>query len=273
MLDIVIILAKRSLHKHLTNIMSQAIHLSSIPTLPTTKISKEEAIIETIRLTKKLKEIQDKLHAQGKYSVLIILQGMDTSGKDNTVKNVFSGVNPAGCNVTSFKVPTQEEKAHHFLWRIANACPAKGMIHIFNRSHYEDILVPKVNSLLSPKKLKVRCDEINTFEMGLIMADTILLKFYLNISHIEQLKRLESRKMDPTKRWKLNPEDTIDIAKHSNFKKAYEYVFKNCSDSSPWQVIPADKKWYKNYLILDKIVNELKKYTIDYPTLKLKDIQ
>ena len=252
--------------------MSRPINLSSISTLPITKISKEKAIDKIDQLVKKLAGIQDKLYAQKKYSVLIIIQGMDTAGKDGVVKNVFSGVNPAGCNVKSFKAPTAEELSHQFLWRISNECPEKGMIQIFNRSHYEDILMPKINNQLSDIILKERCHEINMFENGLAKSNTIILKFYLHVSYDEQIERLNARKTDVKKRWKFQKEDIVDIEKHSKYKNAYEFILKHCSKSYPWQIVPADKKWYKNYSILNSIVKELEKYTIEYPELKLKEI-
>jgi PPK2 family polyphosphate:nucleotide phosphotransferase len=252
--------------------MSRYINLSKISTLPTKTISKEEAINETSRLIKTLAEIQDKLYAQKKYSVIIVLQGMDTAGKDGAVKNVFSGVNPGGCNVKSFKTPSLEETSHQFLWRVSKECPEKGMIQIFNRSHYEDVLMPKVNNQLNKNLLKERCDEINVFERGLIMNDAILIKFFLHISHVEQLKRLNARKTDVRKRWKFQKGDIVDIAKHNKYIKAYEFIFKECSKPNSWKIIPADKKWYKNYFILSEIVNELKKYNIDYPDLKIRNI-
>jgi PPK2 family polyphosphate:nucleotide phosphotransferase len=233
--------------------------------LPPKKITKAQALERNIKLLEKLSSIQEKLFAQRKYSVLIILQGMDTAGKDSAVKHVFSGVNPAGCNVKSFKVPTEEEAAHHFLWRVSKECPARGMIEIFNRSHYEELLVPMVNKLLNDNELKERCEEINNFEKGLINNRTILIKFYLNISHIEQLQRLKERQSDKTKRWKYQKGDEVDIKRHDQFKDAYAYVLKHCSDVVPWHIIPADKKWYKNYLILNTIVKELSKYKIHYP--------
>ena len=182
--------------------MSNHIRLADISTLPTQKINKEEAEAKNIVLIEKLAAIQNKLYAQKKYSVLIVLQGMDTAGKDGAVKNVFSGVNPAGCNVKSFKAPTEEEAAHHFLWRIVKKCPEKGMIQIFNRSHYEDVLMPVINKTVSKKMIRERCEEINEFEKGLIKNNTILLKFYLHVSHKEQLRRLKDRKTDEHKKWK-----------------------------------------------------------------------
>jgi polyphosphate kinase 2 (PPK2 family) len=193
---------------------------------------------------------------------------MDTAGKDSAVKHVFSGVNPAGCNVKSFKKPSSQESSHHFLWRINKECPAKGMIKIFNRSQFEDILVPMINDELSKKVLEERCNEINAFEKGLIHDHTIYFKFYLHISHGEQIKRLEERKTNPTKNWKYQKQDVRDISKHTTFKSAYEFIIKNCSENVNWQIIPADKKWFKNYCILKTIVEHLNTYEIKYPKLE-----
>src|ERR1700756_22811 len=248
--------------------MKHTISLSALSTLPPKDASKRGASIETIQLIEKLISIQDKLYAQKKYSVLIVLQGMDTSGKDGAVKHVFSGVNPAGCNVKSFKVPTPEETAHHFLWRVSKECPAKGMIQIFNRSHYEEIIMPQIGKVLSTSMLKKRCEEINMFERGLIDDHTILLKFYLHISHAEQLRRLQARRTDSKKRWKFEKEDVIDIAKQAPYRHAYDFILKHCHEL-PWKIVPADKKWYKNFSILSTIVNELEKYDIDYPKIKI----
>lgn len=249
--------------------MSEKINLNSIPTIPSDKIDKSSIEKENESLLERLSEIQNKLFAQKKFAVLIILQGMDASGKDGAVKNVFSGVNPAGCMVKSFKAPSEEEQSHHFLWRINKYCPEKGMIQIFNRSHYEDILVPMVNNSMTDKDMKFRCEEINAFEKGLMHDQTIILKYYLHVSHEEQLKRLEDRKTDLQKRWKYQKEDIAAIAQHNDYKKVYESIFENCSESVPWKLIPADKKWYKNYAILKSIVEELEAYPIDYPVLKL----
>lgn len=245
--------------------MKKHIDLDKTSTLPVKKINKGEVEIEMLKLTEQLTNIQDKLYAQNKYGVLIILQGMDTAGKDSAVKHVFSGVNPAGCNVKSFKAPTEEESAHHFLWRISKECPPKGMIKIFNRSHYEDVLVPMVRQLLSKKELEERCHEINTFEKGLVKNNTIIIKFFLHISHQEQVERLAERKTNPHKQWKYQEGDVKDIAMHKQYKNAYEFIFENCGHSADWHIIPADKKWYKNYLILQKIVETLSLYDIDYP--------
>lgn len=240
--------------------------LSKHSTLPPKKINKSDLLKENRVLIKKLSAIQDKLYAQNKYSVLIIFQGMDTSGKDSAVKHMFSGVNPAGCKVMSFKVPTPEESAHHFLWRVSAQTPATGMIQIFNRSHYEEILMPIVHNTQTIKTLRARCNEINVFEAGLVNNNTILLKFYLHISHTEQLQRLSERQHDKTKQWKLSEKDVVDINKHDAYKKAYEFIFDHCWQN-PWIIIPADKKWFKNNQLLKMIVDKLNQYSIEYPTL------
>jgi PPK2 family polyphosphate:nucleotide phosphotransferase len=247
--------------------MKNQIHLHKISTLPNLKLSKAQSKTEMIKLTNKLAQIQDKLYAQNKYAILILLQGMDTAGKDSAVKHVFSGVNPAGCNVKSFKAPSTQENSHHFLWRISKECPAKGMMKIFNRSQYEDILVPMINHKMSKEMLIERCKEINAFEKGLMNDHTIYLKFYLHISHDEQLIRLEERRTNPNKNWKYQSEDVKDIERHNQFKSAYEFIFTNCSEEAKWNIIPSDKKWFKNYLILKTIVDRLEKYEINYPKL------
>lgn len=247
--------------------MSHSVQLSEIATRPSSKIKKSDILAKMDSLAEQLSEIQEKLYAQHAFSVLIVLQGMDTSGKDSAVKQVFTGVNPAGCNVISFKTPTAIELDHHFLWRISKACPPKGIIHIFNRSHYEDILVPMVQQTLSDKKLKERCEEINVFEKGLTAAHTIIIKFFLHISQEEQLKRLQERKDNPRKHWKFNKQDIADIDKHKKYAKAYQFIFDHDANISPWNIIPADKKWFKNYCILNHIVQTLEQYHFAFPEL------
>ncbi|MDX2189928.1 MAG: polyphosphate kinase [Bacteroidota bacterium] len=249
--------------------MKQHINLNDFSTNPEEEITKDDVQQKNLKLLENLIDIQNKLFAQRKYSVLVVLQGMDTSGKDGAVKHVFSGLNPMGCNVTAFKKPSEEEAAHHFLWRINKVCPAKGYFHIFNRSYYEDILVPYVNKSLNESELNDRCDEINMFEKGLINNNTIIFKFYLHVSHKEQIERLNERKTDAHKRWKYQKEDVIAIAMHKEYKKAYNFLFEKCSKSAPWHIVPSDKKWYKNYMILYEIVKKLEKYEIDYPVIKI----
>jgi len=241
------------------------IHLDKIDTHPGTEsITKKEAADSKKSLKKKLSELQNRLYAQRRYKVLIILQGMDTSGKDSTVKHVFSGVNPSGCKVKSFKVPSEEEAAHHFLWRISKECPEKGFIQIFNRSHYEDILVPVINKQLTVKQKEQRYADINAFESALAADETIIFKFYLHVSQEEQFKRLEERKQNVRKQWKYQAEDARDIGLHDSYKKIYEDIIAHTS-GIPWSIVPADIKWFKNYSILKTIVSELEKYDIEYP--------
>jgi PPK2 family polyphosphate:nucleotide phosphotransferase len=247
--------------------MSKTVLLKEISTLPTGKETKEESLPKIETLKAKLAELQDKLIAQRKYSVLVILQGMDASGKDGTIKHLFSGLNIAGCRVKAFKVPTAEESAHHFMWRISKECPEKGMIQIFNRSQYEEILVPKVNSTMSDKLLGQRCEEINSFEAGLVRDNTLVFKFYLHVSEEEQRSRLEDRLQDPAKHWKYQPEDIAAIGKHNDFAKVYEYIFAHCSKGAPWHIIPADKKWFRNYEILQILVDGLSQKDIAYPEI------
>jgi PPK2 family polyphosphate:nucleotide phosphotransferase len=244
--------------------MKKTFRLNDISTLPPAGFLKKHAAVEAKILMDKLIEIQNKLYAQNKYSVLIILQGMDTSGKDSAIKHVFSGINPSGCRVKSFKVPSEEENAHHFLWRISKECPEKRFIQIFNRSHYEHILENAVNNKMKKADIKLHFTEVNVFEKGLELNNTIILKFYLHVSHKVQLERLESRKESVHKRWKYQEEDVKSIGKHEAYRKIYESIFEN-TQIVPWEIIPSDKKWYKNHLILKKVVETLEKYKIEYP--------
>lgn len=249
--------------------MKKKHNLARIPTTPPSHAGKKETLKEHETLIEKLAEIQNKLYAQQKYAVLIVIQGMDASGKDGAIKSVFSGVNPAGCNVKSFKVPTPEEAAHHFLWRINKECPPKGMMMIFNRSHYEEILESTIHGTTDTKRIDDYYDDINAFEKSLVHDHTILLKFYLHVSHHEQLKRLKERKTDEHKRWKYQEEDVKAIKKHKEYKQIYEKIFEKCSAYAPWHIVAADKNWYKNFYILKTIVNKLEEYDIHYPRIKL----
>lgn len=252
--------------------MMKKIELKLLATNPPGKEGKRKSMLAMPVLSKRLEEIQNRLYAQGKYALLVIFQGMDTSGKDSAVRHVFSGVNPAGCNVRSFKVPTEEELKHHFLWRISKECPQKGMIQIFNRSHYEDLLMPTINGKFSDKQFKERCKEINAFEKGLINNNTIIIKFYLNISHSEQLIRLDERRKSPDKRWKYQREDVENIRKHDRYKSVYNSILNKCSESVAWQIVPADKKWFKDHFILKSILDVLGQYDINYPNVRLATV-
>lgn len=204
----------------------------------------------TLALAKDIDRLQDRLYAEGRRSLLVVLQGMDTSGKDSTVQDVFGQTTPLGVTVTSFKRPSEEELAHDYLWRVHMACPKRGTIGVFNRSHYEDVLVSKVHSLIPNKVLKDRYDQINAFEQMLTQNGTTILKFMLNLSKDEQKKRFQDRLDDPVKRWKFNPGDLDDRKLWDRFQKAYEATLRHCSTPwAPWYVIPADSKWVRNAAI------------------------
>jgi PPK2 family polyphosphate:nucleotide phosphotransferase len=222
-------------------------------------------------LKKKLAELQNVFYADGQHALLVIFQGVDASGKDGTVRKVFSGVNPAGCHVKSWKVPTEEERQHDFLWRIHKHVPPKGMIHIFNRSHYEDIIVPRVKNLVPVEQLQKRYDSINAFERLLKEeSNTIVLKFYLHISKEEQIKRLNERLENPQKRWKYDPGDFVAHSHWDNYMQAYRDVFEQCCEAADWHVVPADQKWYRNFMVIKKVVERLDQLNLAYPE-QIKD--
>lgn len=240
------------------------IDLNLISTLPSTLSDKAEANKELKKIRKELFLLQNKFYANGNYSMLIILQGLDTSGKDGTIRHAFSGMNPQGVQVTSFKKPTVDELNHDFLWRVYPHFPEKGMIKIFNRSYYEDILVPTVNGALSNEVLQHRLNLINELEHHLLANNTLILKFYLHISADEQIVRIDERKTKPHKRWKYAKEDELIPNQWDDYQRAYHTILNSC-DHLPWHVIPADKRWYRNY-IAAKILNEqLEKLKLEYP--------
>jgi PPK2 family polyphosphate:nucleotide phosphotransferase len=226
-----------------------------------------DAFEKTEAHIQKIDPLQERLYAEGKQSLLIILQAIDTGGKDGTIRHVMRGINPQGCNVTSFKVPTPEERSHDFLWRIHKAVPAKGLIGIFNRSHYEDVLVTCVHGELSTADAKVRFKEINQFEHELVRNGTTVLKFYLAISKDEQRRRLQARVDDPAKRWKFSPADLVERRHWDAYMKAYA---KACAATStphaPWYVIPANHKWYRNYLVARIVATTLKDMHPKFPS-------
>jgi PPK2 family polyphosphate:nucleotide phosphotransferase len=212
-------------------------------------------------LSDELSELQELLAAAQKNSLLVVLQGMDTSGKDGTIRHVLSHVNPQGCFVHSFKAPTQEELAHDFLWRVHKVTPAKGELGIFNRSQYEDVLVARVNKLVSEKVWSRRYEEINHFEHLLLHYGTILLKFFLHISYDEQEQRLLAREEDKDKSWKLSAEDWEDRKDWKEYEKAYEDALSKCStNDAPWYIVPANHKWYRNLAVADTIVHTMRQY-------------
>jgi PPK2 family polyphosphate:nucleotide phosphotransferase len=227
---------------------------------------KDAGKLQADRDAVEIDRLQDILYAEGSRSLLVVLQGIDTSGKDGTVRSVFNSTGPLGIRVKGFRQPDEEERAHDFLWRVHQACPPRGTIGIFNRSHYEDVLVVKVHKLAPPDRIEERYDQINAFEKMLTENGTRILKFMLHISKDAQRERLEERLVDPTKHWKFNPGDLEDRALWDDFTKAYEVMLDRCSTSwAPWHVIPADRKWVRNAVIARIVHQTLVEMDPHYP--------
>ena len=230
------------------------------------KGGKEEGLAEVAKLNDKLEELQEILFAEHKHEILIVLQAMDTGGKDGVIRRVFDGVNPQGVRVASFKVPTEEERDHDYLWRVHKVVPASGEMVIFNRSHYEDVLVVRVHNLVPKDVWKKRYDQINAFERHLAETGTIILKFYLHIDRDEQKARLEARLSDPTKRWKFRLGDLDERKRWPDYEKAYEDALsKTSTEHAPWYIVPANRKWYRDLVISTVLVETLKKLDMRYP--------
>jgi PPK2 family polyphosphate:nucleotide phosphotransferase len=214
----------------------------------------------------RITELQARLWAENTRSLLIVLQAMDTGGKDGTIKHVFRGVNPQGCQVWSFKAPSSEELEHDFLWRYHARTPPKGMITIFNRSHYEDVLIVRVKKLVTEDVWRRRYELINEWEHMLTLSNTTVIKFFLHISKDEQKRRLESRLQEPDKRWKFSAADLKERAYWHDYQAAFEDAINNCStDYAPWYVVPANKKWYRNLVIARTIADTLEAMNPQYP--------
>jgi len=227
---------------------------------------KKEALAEVKALTDAMDELQEKLFAESTRAVLFVLQAMDTGGKDGTIRRVFGHLNPQGCHVASFKAPTSLELAHDYLWRISAALPRKGEIGIFNRSQYEDVLVVRVHNLVPKEVWEKRYDQINNFEKMLTDEGTTIVKFYLHISKDEQKKRLEARIQDPTKRWKFNPADLKERELWDEYEKAYEAVLsKTSTEYAPWYIVPANRKWYRDWVVAHVAHDTLKALDPQYP--------
>jgi PPK2 family polyphosphate:nucleotide phosphotransferase len=213
-----------------------------------------------------LVKLQNLLYADYRRALLVILQGMDTSGKDGTIRHVMSGLNPIGVQVKTFKAPTDEELGHDFLWRVHQAVPRRGDIGIFNRSHYEDVLVVRVHELVPREVWKARYQQINDFEKLLVQSGTIVLKFFLHISKGEQKSRLEERLTDPMRQWKLSRKDVEERRYWSAYRTAYEAVLTRCSTPwAPWHLVPANHKWYRNLVVAETIVQALRDLGMKYP--------
>jgi PPK2 family polyphosphate:nucleotide phosphotransferase len=214
----------------------------------------------------RLIDLQELLYAGAERSVLIVIQAMDTGGKDGLIKHVFRGLNPAGVAVTSFKRPSEEELAHDFLWRIHQHVPRKGMIGVFNRSHYEDVLVVRVHNLVPKSLWKRRYDQINEFEELVHENGTVILKFFLHISKDEQKRRLEDRLNEPHKHWKFNPGDLKERERWDDYMEAYEAALSKChTEHAPWHIVPANHKWYRNYVVTKTIVDAMEAIDLKYP--------
>jgi PPK2 family polyphosphate:nucleotide phosphotransferase len=218
------------------------------------------------RTIAKLSELQHLLYADRRHALLIVLQGLDASGKDGTIRHVMSGVNPQGCQVTSFKAPTQQELDHDFLWRVHKAVPGRGMIGIFNRSHYEDVLIVRVHSMVKKSVWSKRYEQINDFEKMLAQNGVTILKFFLHISKDEQLRRFQQRLTDPARNWKLSLPDFKEREHWDEYVAAYEDALARCSTKhAPWYIIPSNHKWFRNDAIAAIVIGTLKGMKLRYP--------
>lgn len=238
--------------------------------------SHEDADEEIEKYKKRLRELQDVLYAERRRSLLICLQALDTGGKDGTINHFLGAMNPQGCRVAAFKQPSAEELAHDFLWRVHREAPARGEVVIFNRSHYEDVLVVRVHNLVSKEVWSLRYDRINAFEKGLRENGTHVLKFFLHISKDEQLARFEKRLDDPAKQWKISESDYAERKFWDDYTAAYEEALSRCStEHAPWFVIPANHKWFRNLAVARIVVEHLEGLNMSYPkpTVDLKQIR
>ena len=234
---------------------------------------KAEGKAATAKLLERLSELQELLFATKARKLLIILQGMDTSGKDGTIRQVVGAFNPQGVRVASFGKPTEEELAHDYLWRVHQRTPASGEVVVFNRSHYEDVLVVRVHDLVAESIWKNRYDQINAFEEVLTDSGTIVMKFFLHISKEEQRERLQARIDDPSKRWKFQHGDLEERKFWDDYQRAYEAVLsKTSTKDAPWYVVPANHKWYRDYVISSVLVDTLEKLEMKHPQPDLADI-
>ncbi len=242
------------------------VHLSDYDPEEDGGYDKEIAQAETDQLQERIFDLQERLYAQGTQALLVVFQAMDTGGKDGAIRKVFEGINPQGVRVTAFKVPSAEELAHDFLWRVHQHVPPKGYIGIFNRSHYEDVLVVRVNQIVPPKVWKGRYDHINAFERLLTETGTRVIKFYLHIDRAEQKRRLEDRLRNPDKQWKFSMGDLPVREKWDDYMQAYEDAITECStEYAPWVIVPANKKWYRDLVIARVIVDTLESMKPEFP--------
>lgn len=241
--------------------------------------TKEECAPQFDELQDELQELQKRLYAQNKHRILVVMQAMDTGGKDGCIKHVFSRIDPQGIHVRSFKKPSEEELSYDFLWRVHSKVPHRGQLVIFNRSHYEDVIAVRVKKIFPDEVWKRRQRHIVEFERMLAEEGTTIVKIFLHISKEEQKRRLESRIADPAKHWKINPDDLADRARWDDFMEAYEDVIaKTSTDFAPWYVVPADRKWYRNLCVARIMLDTLRKLDMAFPpihwdpaTLRIED--
>jgi PPK2 family polyphosphate:nucleotide phosphotransferase len=228
--------------------------------------TKKDVARELEKQLRRIQDLQERLYAENERGLLIVLQALDTGGKDGTIKHVFSGVNPQGCRVSSFKIPSAEEANHDFLWRYHKSIPARGRIGIFNRSHYEDVLVVRVKNLVPEEIWRERYEQINAFERTLTLEGITVLKFFLHISRDEQKRRLQRRLDNPNKRWKFSSDDLKERALWDAYQRAFEDALSKCStEHAPWYVVPANKKWYRNLVVASTIADILEAMDPQYP--------
>ena len=244
------------------------LRLDTIDPRDTGRWRRDEAEARTGELAVELADLQEMLYAASRHAVLLILQGMDASGKDGTVRHVLGAVNPAGCRVVAFKVPTAEELAHDFLWRIHRQTPEKGMIVVFNRSQYEDVLIARVKSLVPETVWRERYAQINDFERMLAANGTIIIKCFLHISKSEQEERLWEREAEVTKAWKLSATDWRERRAWADYQTAYEDAIAACATAeAPWTIVPADRKWFRNMVVADTLVRRLRPFREEWLTI------
>jgi PPK2 family polyphosphate:nucleotide phosphotransferase len=228
---------------------------------------KAEARAEVAQLAARLGELQNLLYADGRHRVLVVLQGMDTAGKSGAIRRLAQDMNPASVRVTSFKAPTEVELAHDFLWRVHPHVPANGQIAVFDRSHYEDVLIVRVHDLVPEKRWAARYAHIRAFEQMLADEGTTICKFFLHISEEEQRRRLQARVDDPTKRWKFHKDDLDERRSWSAYQKAYQEVIRRTStEAAPWHIVPADRKWHRDVVVCRALVAALEGIDLRYPS-------
>lgn len=242
------------------------INLTDISTSPPAEANKDELKAITNDYHDEIRNLQRRLFAESKQSLLVVIQGMDASGKGGAIRNTFKEVNPMGCRVYPFKKPSDKEFSHDFLWRVHKVAPPLGMIHVFDRSHYEDVLIQRVHHWIDEKRVHQRYKHINQFEELIAEENnTTIVKLYLHVSEEEQLKRLDERMHNPEKMWKYNQKDLEERRFWPEYRQAYEDVFLHCSKVAPWHIIPTNKNWYKEYMVAKIVKEALEKMNPQFP--------